>query len=133
MNSHPATAIARLVAEYGGPTKLSREIAAKVPYQHIQQWIVRGWASPLHYGTLLPLLPRAGLTVLDLIADRDNAKAGAKPAAITVAGKVKKQRAGAKASDTQADQPQTAERRKGQRRGWERTGSGRRAADRAEG
>lgn len=68
------SAIARLVKHHDGPTKLSKKLGGKPPYQEIQRWTSRGWASPMHLMKLKPLLPR-GITLGDLYEDRVRAKA----------------------------------------------------------
>lgn len=68
MSTKPESAIRRLVERHGGPTKVAALIGADFAYQHVQQWIQRNWASPLHFPKLLPLLVD-GMTIDDLYAD----------------------------------------------------------------
>lgn len=68
------SAISRLVAHHGGAAALSRKMGGRPPYQRIQEWIGRGWASPAYLFQLKPLLPR-GIKLEDLNADRERAKA----------------------------------------------------------
>lgn len=68
------TSIAALVKHQGGPVNVARRLG--IPYQRVQEWIGRGWASPKYLFRLKPLLPR-GVTVADLDADRERAKAAA--------------------------------------------------------
>lgn len=72
----PQPAIVRLVAHHQGPTALSALLGGTPVYQEIQRWVKRGWASPMHIIKLEPHLP-PGMTLRDLYADRDNAKAAA--------------------------------------------------------
>lgn len=71
MNSKPESAIRRLVDHQGGVTKVAAQLGDDFPYQLVQQWLYRGWASPMHFLSLEPLLP-PGLTMRDLFADRDS-------------------------------------------------------------
>lgn len=68
MSTKPESAIRRLVDHHGGPTKVAALIGDDFAYQHVQQWIQREWASPLHFQRLAPLLVN-GMTVGDLYAD----------------------------------------------------------------
>ena len=68
----PDSAIRRLVEHHGGPAKTAALIADGFHYQLVQQWVDRGWASPMHFLRLEKLLPK-GVTVRDLYADRDAA------------------------------------------------------------
>ena len=70
MNTKPDSAIRRLVDHQGGVTKVAAQLGDEFPYQLVQQWLSRGWASPMHFLALEPLLP-PGLTMRDLFADRD--------------------------------------------------------------
>ena len=72
MSTQHPPAIAKVVAHHGGPTALSRHLDGKPTYQEIANWVRRGWASPMHFLRLEPLLPD-GVTVRDLYADRDAA------------------------------------------------------------
>ena len=72
MDQDPA--ISRLVRHVGGPAALSSRLDGRPPYQQIQEWVKRGWASPMHLFRLEPLLP-PGMSIRDLAADRDLAKA----------------------------------------------------------
>ncbi len=74
MSKHPESAIRRLVERHGGPTKLAALMGGGVAYQHVQIWIQRNWASPLHFPRLLPLLVD-GMTIGDLYADIEANKA----------------------------------------------------------
>lgn len=72
MNTTEQSAIARLVAERGGPVALSKLLGGVPVYQEIQRWVKRGWASPMHVFRLEEhLLP--GMTVRDLHEDRERA------------------------------------------------------------
>lgn len=70
MSTKPDSAIQRLVDHHDGPTKLAGLIGDGFAYQLVQQWVARGWASPLHFQRLEPFLP-AGMTMRDLYADLD--------------------------------------------------------------
>lgn len=67
------SAIERLVKHHGGPVATAQKIPG-VPYQAIQVWLRRGWASPMHILKMEALLP-AGMTLRELHEDRDRAKA----------------------------------------------------------
>lgn len=75
-NPQNRPAIVRLVEYAGGPVALSRLLGGEPPYQSIQQWVRRGWASPMHLFRLQPHLPR-GMRVEHLAEDRQRAKAAA--------------------------------------------------------
>lgn len=66
----PESAIRRLVEHHGGATRTAALIADGFHYQLVQQWVDRGWASPMHFLRLEELLPD-GMTIRDLYADRD--------------------------------------------------------------
>lgn len=68
MSTKPLSAIQRLVDFHDGPTKVAALIGDGFAYQHVQQWVTRGWASPLHFQRLEPYLPD-GMTLRDLYAD----------------------------------------------------------------
>lgn len=68
MTSKHASAIRRLVEHHGGPTKVAALMGDGLSYQHVQQWVQRDWASPLHFLRLEPLL-LDGMTLGDLYAD----------------------------------------------------------------
>jgi hypothetical protein len=68
MSTIPDSAIARLVEHHGGPAKVAKLLDNNPPYQRLQEWVGRGWASPLQFLRLEPLLPE-GLTIRDLYAD----------------------------------------------------------------
>ena len=68
MSTKPESAIRRLVERHGGPTKVAALIGDDFAYQHVQKWIQRNWASPLHFQRLAPLLVD-GMTINDLYAD----------------------------------------------------------------
>ena len=75
-------AISRLVEAHKGPVALARLMStpdAKVPYQEVQRWLKRGWASPFHIQALEPHLLQ-GITLDDLHRDREIAKRMAKQA-----------------------------------------------------
>ena len=59
------SAIARLVDHHGGATKTAALIADGFHYQQVQQWVDRGWASPIHFLTLQKLMPK-GMTTRDI-------------------------------------------------------------------
>lgn len=69
MSTPTQSAIARLVEHHGGAAALSRKLDGRPPYQRIQEWLSRGWASPKYLFALKPLLPR-GMKLEDLDADR---------------------------------------------------------------
>lgn len=66
----PESAIRRLVEHHGGPTRTAALIGDGFHYQLVQQWVDRGWASPMHFLRLEELLI-SGMTLRDLYADRD--------------------------------------------------------------
>jgi hypothetical protein len=68
--TRPESAIRRLVEHHGGVTRTASLIADGFHYQLVQQWVDRGWASPMHFLRLEKLL-LSGMTVRDLYADRD--------------------------------------------------------------
>ena len=86
MSTKPESAIRRLVDHHGGPTKVAALMGDGFAYQHVQQWIQRDWASPLHFPKLTPLLID-GMTIGDLFADieahKEPRKATAKPAKVS--------------------------------------------------
>jgi hypothetical protein len=67
----PASAIRRLVEHHGGATRTAALIADGFHYQLVQQWVDRGWASPMHFLRLEKLMPK-GMTVRELYADCDS-------------------------------------------------------------
>ena len=73
MSTQHSPAIVRLVEHHGGPTKVAQMLGGDFPYQQVQLWKKRGWASPMHIMSLEPLLLE-GMTIRDLHADRDAAK-----------------------------------------------------------
>lgn len=73
MTTDASSAIARLVAHNHGPTRLSKLLGEKPAYQAIQQWVSRGWASPMHIMDLEPFMP-PGMTVRELYDDRRRAE-----------------------------------------------------------
>ena len=73
MSTQHLPAIVRLVEHHGGPTKVAQMLGSAVPYQQIQLWVRRRWASPMHIMSLEPLL-LDGMTIRDLYADREAAK-----------------------------------------------------------
>lgn len=62
------SAIRRLVEHHGGAAKTATLIAEGFHYQQVQQWVDRGWASPIHFLRLQKLMPK-GMTLRDLYAD----------------------------------------------------------------
>ncbi len=76
MDNIDDSAIARLVRHHGGPVATARLLGDSFPYQEIQRWLRRGWASPMHILRLKPHLPK-GMRVEDLYVDRGKAKAAA--------------------------------------------------------
>jgi hypothetical protein len=76
MSTSNTPAISRLVEHHGGFAAVSRLLGGRPPYQTIQQWVARGWASPMHILQLEPHLPE-GMSIRDLYADRANAQAAA--------------------------------------------------------
>ena len=74
------SAIRRLVEHHGGPARTAALISDGFHYQLVQQWVERGWASPMHFLRLEKLMPK-GMTVRDLYADRDRNGKRAKVAA----------------------------------------------------
>jgi len=69
-------AISRLVEAHNGPTALARLVSTaetKVPYQEVQRWVKRGWASPFHFKALEAHLTQ-DITLDDLHHDREIAK-----------------------------------------------------------
>ena len=82
MSKKACSAIRQLVDHHGGPTKVAALLGDEFAYQLVQQWVHREWASPMHILKLEPLLP-AGMTIRDLFADRDIAKAAADTAKAT--------------------------------------------------
>ena len=74
------SAIARLVDHHGGATKTAALIADGFHYQQVQQWVDRGWASPIHFLTLQKIMPK-GMTMRDLYADCEKNRKPAKVAA----------------------------------------------------
>ena len=79
MSTKPASAIQKLVDHHDGPTKVAALIGEGFAYQAVQQWVQRGWASPLHFPKLKPLMPK-GMTLQHLYADIEVNRA-TKPAA----------------------------------------------------
>lgn len=73
MSTDPKPAIVRLVEHHGGPAKLAKLLGDNPPYQRLQEWVGRGWASPLQFLRLEPLLPD-GITLRDLHTDIAAAK-----------------------------------------------------------
>lgn len=75
MRTKPPSAIHRLSTHHGGPAALHRLLAPSIrpPYQRIQEWIARGWASPMHLPVLEAVLP-AHITRQELYDDRRKAK-----------------------------------------------------------
>lgn len=84
MSKKHESAIHRLVDHHGGPTKVAALIGGGFAYQHVQQWIQRSWASPLHFPRLAPLLID-GMTLDDLYADIQANKAPRKATRAAVA------------------------------------------------
>ena len=76
MSTRHVSAIRRLVEHHGGPTKVAALIGDDFAYQLVQQWLQREWASPMHILKLEPHMPD-GMTIRDLFADREAAKASA--------------------------------------------------------
>jgi hypothetical protein len=74
MSTKTESAIRRLVDHHGGPTKVAALLGDGFAYQLVQQWLQREWASPMHILKLEPLMP-PGMTIRDLFADREAAKA----------------------------------------------------------
>ena len=72
---HEIAAILRLVEHHGGPTATARKLGDAFPYQEVQRWVSRGWASPMHVLKLMTLAHELGITESQLLADRDMAKA----------------------------------------------------------
>lgn len=68
MKQVPNSAIRRLVDHHDGPTKTARLLADGFAYQLVQQWVDRGWASPLHFPKLAQIMPD-GMSMSDLYAD----------------------------------------------------------------
>lgn len=79
--AHPS-AIRRLVDHHGGPTKVAALLGGDFPYQIVQQWVQREWASPLHFQRLAPLMPK-GMKLPDLYEDIKANKAPRKAAKVT--------------------------------------------------
>jgi hypothetical protein len=74
MKSNPTPSIVRLVTHHGGPAALARMLDKPVPYQEIQRWCRRGWASPMHIFALEKFLV-GEMKVQDLDNDRAAARA----------------------------------------------------------
>lgn len=74
MTNQHLSAIERVVAHYGSLAALSRAMGGKPPYQEIQRWVGRKYASPKYIRRLEPFLPR-GIKARDLLDDLDRAMA----------------------------------------------------------
>lgn len=72
--------IRRLVEHHGGPAAFARKLAEGFPYQEVQRWVKRGWASPMHALKIEPLL-LPGMTIRDLHVDKDKAEGSAEATA----------------------------------------------------
>ena len=79
MSTKPDSAIQRLVDHHDGPTKVAALIGDGFAYQAVQQWVQRGWASPLHFPKLKPLMPK-GMTLQHLYADIEAVRGSARKA-----------------------------------------------------
>jgi len=79
MDNTTPSAIERLVDHYGGPVALSRELGGNPPYQAIQTWVKRRWASPMHIDKLERILPRS-IKRQELHEDRARFRAEKAPA-----------------------------------------------------
>ena len=69
-------AIKRLVDHNDGFANTARLMGGKPAWQEIQRWVDRGWCSPHYLIQLEPLMP-VGMTLHDLMRDREFAKATA--------------------------------------------------------